>query len=214
MSVPPSMLGQLLAGAQQGGGAGAPLSPAAPPVAPQPQQQPFSPAPAPVQAAPPTPPSTPPKKKPGGSFEEAVAREYDRQLHLVASGAARELGAPPDSVTLSKDDEQSRWEYRSPDITPEQLPTIADTVLVGILQKYQQGNQPMPDPETLTRMVAAQVNRVLTKGMRREMVSRGAPDPASQVSKAQGYARRYGPKPDTAAPQQPAPAPATQEGGY
>jgi hypothetical protein len=129
-----------------------------------------------------------------GSFEEAVAREYDRMLRAIATGAATELGNRPDTVTLSPDDEEARWNYhyRNPEVTPEQLPVIATEIMTRITQSYQQAQKPLPDPEKLTLLVAAQVTRVQTKGMRRELVSRGYPEPKSQVDRAKSLARKYG----------------------
>lgn len=126
-----------------------------------------------------------------GTFEQAVATEYSRLLHSIASGAAREIGAPPDSVTLSKDDEQARWEYRNPQVAgPGQLDQVADMVAAGIVAKYAESGQPLPDPETFTRLVAAQVSRVHTGGQRRELISRGYPDPDAQVKRAEGFSKR------------------------
>lgn len=177
----------------------------APPTPPL-EQQPFSPAPAPLPTMPPEPTAKPKPEKHGDSFQELVAREYDRLLHTVASGAAKEQGSLPDSHDLTKDDEAVRWEHRNPKIKAEQLPMVADQIALGIVQKYTEAGKPLPDQQTMTRLVAAQVNRVWTEGQRRELVSRGFPQPKSQVDRAKGLARRYGPKPDD---QQPA-----QQGGY
>lgn len=124
------------------------------------------------------------------SFEKAVSQEYDRLLHTVAQGAATEIGNLPDSVIPSRDDEQARWDFRHPDATPEVLQQAADEIATRLAQQFQEQGQPMPDPEAFTRLIAAQVSRVHTGGMRREVLSRGTPMPKDQVAKAQGFLKR------------------------
>lgn len=159
-------------------------------------EQRFAPPPPPVTAAPLEPAPAPPKpqrdQKAEELFQRQVAREYDRLLHTVASGAAQEMGDPDDSVQLDKDDEAGRWNYRDPKITPDALPTLAQQALAEIQQQHQQKGKELPDPQQLTLLVAAKLTRIQTGGLRRELVSRGYPSPADQLKRAQTLARRFG----------------------
>lgn len=132
-----------------------------------------------------------------GTIQQAVAHEYDSLLHRVAQGAAKEVGDIPGGEKLSAADEDERWSYRNPALTVDQLPMIASELAQRIAASYQQAQKPLPDPQTMTNLVASQITRIWTNGYRRELVSRGFPLPEEQVRRAESLRRRNEKRPDT-----------------
>lgn len=124
------------------------------------------------------------------SLQQAVAREYVTRMHTLAKAAAAESGPAPESVTLSREDEDARWNHRRADIAPEQMPQVALAVAQGLMQKLQEAGQPLPPREQFERIVASQVTRIVTDGMRREVTSRGFPKSEEQVARAKALRKR------------------------
>lgn len=123
------------------------------------------------------------------SFEAAVAKSIEDWLHRYMPAVAESLGPLPDTVLPSAREKLERWNLRTDQVPPGPMTdALADEALKAILEQHQQAGTPPPDPDTLTKLVAAKVNAVLYP-YRQDVYGRGIPKPEQRVKEAEKYAR-------------------------
>ena len=126
------------------------------------------------------------------SFEGAVAKSIEDWLHTTMPGVASSLGPLPDTVEPSRSEKLERWNLRADQVPPGPMTdALADEALRKVLEEHQSQGKPPPSGETLTQLVAAQVNAVLYP-YRKEVYGRGIPRAADKVKEAARYARLAG----------------------
>jgi hypothetical protein len=126
----------------------------------------------------------------------------------------------PDTVIPSQREKIERWNLRTDQVPEGMADQLADEALRMLIDDYSQQGKPQPDPDQLTKLVAAKVNAVLYP-YRQEVYGRGTPRPDARVREAERFKRlsekqmmsgedRYS---RPAGPEQPAPTPAPEQGG-
>lgn len=152
------------------------------------------------------------------SFEGAVAKSIEEWLHRMMPAVAEALGPLPDSVEPTQREKLERWNLRTREVPPEAVDLLADEALKMILDEHAGRQQPIPDRDTLTKLVAARVNKVLYP-WNAEVYGRGTPRPADRIREAERYQRlamKEQPAPVESAmpalpaPTEPAPTPAPE----
>jgi hypothetical protein len=126
------------------------------------------------------------------SFEADVGKAVSDWIHHFIPAVAEKLGPLPDTVVPSRDELNDRWTLRSDKVPPGMEIELAKQAAQAILEEHQAQKKPLPDNDTLTKLVAARTNAALYP-YRSEVYSRGTPRPEERIKVARQYAKQGAP---------------------